>query len=81
MRPRLCQYNRLSSPSNCHFGIIGSIYSNNEGRPYSLLDMAKPYNYLYNVIHDRLNKNIAANWGKIIKLDLSQVPDKWDIGK
>lgn len=81
MRPRICQYNRISNPSRCHFGIIGSIYSNNEGRPYSLVDMCKPYNYLYNVVHDRLNKNLAANWGKIASLDLAQVPDNWDIDK
>ena len=61
MRPRIVQYNRLSNPSRCHFGIIGSVYSTNEGRPYSLVDMAKPYNYLYNVVHDRLNKKLAAN--------------------
>jgi hypothetical protein len=43
--------------------------------------MAKPYNYLYDVIHDRLNKNLAANWGKIMKLDLAMVPRGWEIDK
>ena len=81
MRPRIVQYNRLSNPSRCHFGIIGSIYSLNEGRPFSLVDMAKPYNYLYNVIHDRLNKNLAANWGKITKLNLAEIPTGWEIDK
>ena len=27
MRPRVIQYNRLSNPSRCHFGIIGSVYN------------------------------------------------------
>ena len=27
MRPRIVQYNRLSNPSRCHFGIVGSIYN------------------------------------------------------
>ena len=81
MRPRPVQYNRLSNPSRCHFGIIGSIYNINDGRPFSMIDMMKPYNYLYDIIHDRLNKLMAKNWGKIIKVDLALVPKGWDIDK
>lgn len=81
MRPRVIQYNRLSNPSRCHFGIIGSTYNMNDDKPFSLVDMMKPYNYLYNAAHDRLNKAMAANWGKLIQLDLSKVPRDWDIDK
>ena len=81
MRPRPVQYNRLSNPSRCHFGIIGSIYNLNDDRPFSLVDMMKRYNYLYDVIHDRLNKLIAKNYGKIIYLDLAKVPKGWDVNK
>lgn len=81
MRPRVVQYNRLSNPSRCHFGIVGSIYNLNESRPFSLVDMMKQYNYLYDVIHDRLNKLMAKNWGKILRLDLARVPKGWDIEK
>ena len=81
MRPRVVQYNRLTNPSRCHFGIVGTIYNLNENRPYSLVDKMKPYNYLYDAIHDRLNKTIAKNWGKIIQLDLAKVPKGWDIEK
>ena len=81
MRPRPIQYNRLSSPSRCHFGIIGSIYNLNDDKPFSLVDMMKPYNYLYDAIHDRLNKMIARNWGKLVNLDLAKVPKGWDVEK
>lgn len=81
MRPRVVQYNRLSNPSRCHFGIIGSIYNLNDSRPFSLVDMMKQYNYLYDAIHDRLNKILARNWGKIITLDLAKVPKGWDVEK
>ena len=81
MRPRVIQYNRLSSPSRCHFGIVGSIYNLNDSKPYSLVDMMKPYNYLYDAIHDRLNKMMAKNWGKIITLDLAKVPKDWNVDK
>lgn len=79
MRPRVVQYNRLSNPSRCHFGIVGTIYSLNENRPFSMVDMMKSYNYYYDVIHDRLNKAMARNWGRIINLDLSKIPDGWEV--
>lgn len=81
MRPKVIQYNSLSNPSKCHFGIIGSIYNLNDDQPFSLVDMMKNYNYLYDALHDRLNKLIARNWGKIITLDLAKVPAGWDVEK
>lgn len=81
MRPRVIQYNRMSNPSRCHFGIIGSLYNMNDGRPFSFVDLMKPYSYYYDVIHDRLNKLIARNWGTILKLDLSRKPNGWDVDK
>ena len=78
MRPRPVQYNRLSNPSRCHFGIIGQIYSNNGDQSFSLVDIMKPYAYLYDVIHDRLNKTLARNHGKVIKLDFAKTPKGWD---
>lgn len=81
MRPRLVQYNRLNNPSRCHFGIIGSIYNLNDSRPFSLVDMMKPYNYMYDAIHDRLNKALASNWGSILEMDLSKIPAGWDVDK
>lgn len=81
MRPRPIQYNRLSNPSRCHFGIIGSIYSRSGDAPYSLVDIAKPYAYLYDVIHDRLNKTLAKNQGKLVRMDFAKVPRGWDVDK
>ena len=81
MRPRPIQYNRLSNPSRCHFGIIGSVYNIVDSKPFSMVDMMKQYNYMYDVIHDRLNKMMARNWGKLVNLDLSKVPKGWDVDK
>ena len=81
MQPRVVQYNRLSNPSKCHFGFTGSIYNMNDNKPFSLVDIMKPYSYLYDVLHDRLNKAIAANWGKIVKLDLAMIPKGWEVDK
>ena len=68
MRPRVVQYNTLDNPSRCHFGIVGSVYNLNESKPFSFVDMMKSYNYLYDLIHDRLVK-------------LAKVPDGWTIDK
>lgn len=81
MRPRVVQYNRLSNPSICHFGIIGTVYNLNDDKPFSMVDMMKPYSYLYDIIHDRLNKMMARNWGKMTRLDFSKKPKGWKIEK
>lgn len=81
IRPRKIQYNRLTNPSKCHFGIIGSIYSINENTPYSMVDMMKPYNYQYNLVHDKLNKLIMDNMGKVIQMDFAKIPDGWGVKK
>lgn len=81
MRPRPIQYNRMSNPSRCHFGIIGSIYNINGREPYSMVDVAKPYCYAYDVYSDRLNKLIAKNIGKVVRMDFAKVPDGWEVDK
>ena len=79
--PCKVSYNRLSNPSLCHFGIVGSIYNINEAKPFSLVDMMKPFQYLYDIIFDRLNKLVAKNWGMILEVDLSKMPRGWDMDK
>ena len=81
IRPRVIQYNRLDNPSRCHFGIIGSIYNMNDDKPFSMVDMMKPFSYLYDIIHDRLNKMMARNWGKLARLDLARKPKSWKMEK
>lgn len=81
MRPRPVQYNRLSNPSRCHFGIIGSIYNINGNEPFSMVDSVKPFAYMYDVVMDKLLKLLARNAGKIIRMDFAKVPKGWDADK
>lgn len=81
MRPRPVQYNKISNPSYCHPGIIGQIYNTNQGKAVSLVDRCKNYQYLYDVIWDRLNKAISTNYGKIMELDLAKIPENWEVEK
>ena len=81
IRPCPIQFNRMSNPSRCHFGIIGTIYSLNGDKPFSLVDMMKPYSYLYDAVHDRLLKVLAHYWGDILTMDLAKIPKGWDVDK
>lgn len=81
IRPCLVQHNSLSNPSRCHAGIVGTIYNVNESVPYSLVDMMKPYNYLYDAIHAKLVDLIATNWGKLLEMDLALKPKNWEVEK
>ena len=81
MRPRVVQYNRLTNPSRCHFGIVGSIYNTNDNRPFSMVDRMKPYSYMYDVVYDKVLKLMSHNWGKLVNLDIAKVPKGWDIEK
>lgn len=81
MRPRKVQYGRLNNPSYGHFGIIGSAYNTNQGRAVSLVDRMKNYQYMYDILWDRLNKGIQKNYGKIMELDLARIPDNWEVDK
>lgn len=81
IRPCLVQHNSMSNPSRCHAGIIGTVYNINQMTPYSLVDMMKPYNYLYDAVHAKLIELIATNWGKLIELDLALKPKNWEVDK
>lgn len=81
IRPCLVQHNSLSNPSRCHAGIVGTIYNLNESAPYSLVDMMKPYNYMYDASHAKLVDLIASNWGKILEMDLALKPTNWEVEK
>lgn len=81
MRPRPVQYTKLTNPSYNHFGIIGEVYNTNQSRAVSLVDRMKNYQYMYDVIWDRLNKAIQKNYGKILELDLARIPDEWEVEK
>ena len=81
IRPCLVQHNSMSNPSRCHFGIVGTIYNINESSPYSLVDMMRPYNYLYDAVHAKLVDLLASNWGKLLELDLALKPKNWEVDK
>lgn len=81
VRPKPVQYNNLQNPSKCSLGVVGSIYNLNGDKPFSMVDMMKPYNYLYDVLHYNLTETIASSWGSMAELDLAMIPNSWGVDK
>jgi len=81
MRPRVNQFRSAENPSRCHPGIVGTVYNTNGNSGMSLMDRMKPYQYLYNILAYNVNLSISKNYGKIMALDLAEVPGNWKIDK
>ena len=77
LRPCPIQYNRMSNPSKCHFGIIGQIFNVNESKPYSIVDKIKSYSYLYDAIMDKFVKTVQNNLGKLVQFNEAMMPSTW----
>ena len=71
------QYNRMSNPSKCHFGIIGQIFNYNEAKPYSIIDQVKPWAYQYDAIMDKFTRTIQNNLGKLVQFNEAMMPTNW----
>ena len=81
MRPRKVQFRSAENPSLCHPGVVGTVYNTNGNSGMSLMDRMKPYQYLYNILAYNVNLSISKNYGKIMSLDLAEVPGNWKIDK
>ena len=62
-------------------GIIGQLYNIGTTNSPSMVDILKPYSYLYDATFDKLYKLIESNLGKLTILDLSFKPDEWSVEK
>ena len=81
IRVRPQQFRHMDNLSTCSSGYIGTIYNSNNAQSVSLMDRLVPWIYMYITLWYRLELAIAANQGKIALIDLSLVPDGWDIEK
>jgi len=79
--PRPIQFRRMGNKSAGGSGYVGTLYNTNVSQTRSLMDRMKPYQYLYNVFMYRTELAFAKSKGKISVLDVSRVPDEWDMDK
>ena len=81
IRVRPQQFRHMDNLSTCSSGYVGTIYNANNSQSVSLMDRLVPWVYMYITLWYRLELAIAANQGKIALIDLSLVPDGWEIEK
>lgn len=73
-KPKTNQRRRIDNPYVCKLGYTGYIYNATNSQSVSLLDRIKPYQYLYNVLMYRLELAFASDQGKVMLMDLAQIP-------
>tara|TARA_R110000787_G_scaffold15970_1_gene48967 strand:- start:1159 stop:3573 length:2415 start_codon:yes stop_codon:yes gene_type:complete len=81
VRPKKQQFRKMDNLSVCKSGYVGTIYNANNSQSVSLMDRLVPWIYLYITLWYRLELAISANQGKIALVDLSLIPDGWEIEK
>jgi hypothetical protein len=79
--PRKNQFRNVGNLSECKSGYVGTIYNALNSQSISLMDRLVPWLYIYLVLWYRTELLIAANQGKIAKMDLDLVPDGWEMDK
>lgn len=76
--PKEEQFNDIENPHSCKLGFVGRIYNYVNGEPLSLLDRAKPYQYLYSIISLQIERILASDIGKVLMVDVNAIPDDMD---
>ena len=74
VKPKLNQRRRMDNPYVCKLGYTGLIYNATNSVSVSVMDRLKPYQYLYNIISYRLELAFASDMGKVMLMDLAQIP-------
>jgi hypothetical protein len=81
IKPKEIQYNKMDEPSFNSCGIVGQIYNSGDEESVTLVDRAKPFQYLYDISWYRVNEALSKYLGSIVELDLAKVPTGWSVTK
>lgn len=68
------QHVSIDNPSSRKLPYCGVIYSNTNAKSKSLLTIMKPLQYMYIILWYRLETAIARDKGKVINMDITQIP-------
>ena len=84
IQPIEYQHVSIDNPNSQKLPYCGAVYSNTNSRPRSLVSILKPLQYMYIVLWYRLELAIARDKGKVVNMDVTQIPksmgitvDKW----
>ena len=79
IQPIEYQHISIDNPNSQKLPYCGAIYSATNSRPRSLVSILKPLQYMYIVLWYRLELAIARDKGKIINMDITQIPKSMGI--
>lgn len=73
------QHISADNPNAQRLPYTGVIYNNTNSRPRSLVSMMKPLQYMYIVLWYRLELAMARDKGKVVTMDITQIPKSMNI--
>lgn len=79
VQPIEYQHVSIDNPNSQKLPYCGAIYSNTNSKPRSLVSILKPLQYMYIVLWYRLELAIARDKGKVINMDITQIPKSMGI--
>ena len=79
IQPLEYQHVSIDNPNAQKLPYCGCIYSNTNSRPRSLVSILKPLQYMYIVLWYRLELAIARDKGKVVNMDITQIPKSMNI--
>lgn len=79
IQPLEYQHVSLDNPNSQKLPYTGAIYSNTNSKPRSLVSILKPLQYMYIVLWYRLELAIARDKGKVVNMDITQIPKSMNI--
>ena len=79
IQPVEYQHISIDNPNSQKLPYCGCIYSNTNSRPRSLVSILKPLQYMYIVLWYRLELAIARDKGKVVNMDITQIPKSMNI--
>lgn len=79
IQPIEYQHISIDNPNSQKLPYCGAIYSNTNSRPRSLVSILKPLQYMYIVLWYRLELAIARDKGKVVNMDITQIPKSMGI--
>lgn len=79
IQPIEYQHFSIDNPNSQKLPYCGAVYSNTNSRPRSLVSILKPLQYMYIVLWYRLELAIARDKGKVVNMDITQIPKSMNI--
>lgn len=79
IQPIEYQHISIDNPNSQKLPYCGAVYSATNSKPRSLVSILKPLQYMYIVLWYRLELAIARDKGKVVNMDITQIPKSMNI--